>query len=150
MAGSVVFGTHWSMMDISLVSQFCQATWSEVPKVGMVEQLHILDWQEMKARWISELAPLGLKWVLLGTTWVSEKLLTMLVHKLACRQRVQWIVVIYIVILPRMLCYSWLLHPPPFAGVPVFLQSCLQSPFGLPDVDPAGDMTYHIDWFTKR
>ena len=33
------------------------------------------------------------------------------------------------------------------AGVPVFLQSCLQSPFGLPDEDlaaAAGDTIYHI------
>ena len=41
------------------------------------------------------------------------------------------------VILPCMLRYSWLFHHPPLAGIPVFLQCCLQSPFGLPDVDLA-------------
>ena len=35
----------------------------------------------------------------------------------------------------------------------MFLQSCLQSPFGLPDADlaaAAGDTIYHIGLFTKR
>ena len=57
------------------------------------------------------------------------------------------------VILPRMLCYSWLLHHPPLTGISVFLQSHLQSLSGLPDVDlatAAGNMIYHIGLFTKR
>ena len=52
-----------------LLSKALRDIWSEVPKGGMVEQLYKL---EMKARSISEVAPLGLK---SGTTWVSEKLL---------------------------------------------------------------------------
>ena len=38
------------------------------------------------------------------------------------------------VILPCMLCYSWLLHHPPLTSILVFLQSRLQSLSGLPNV----------------
>ena len=58
-----------------------------------------------------------------------------------------------IVILPCMLHYSWLLHHHPLTGITVFLQSCLQSPSGLPNVDlaaAAGDTLYHIGLLTKR
>ena len=60
-----------------------------------------------------------------------------------------------VVILPRMLRYSWLLHHPHLAAISVFLQSCLQSPSSLPAVDlamAAGDTIHHnvIGLLTKR
>ena len=51
-----------------------------------------------------------------------------------------------------MLRYSCLLCHSPLTGILVFLQSCLQSSFGLSDVDlttAAGDMIYHIGLLTK-
>ena len=57
------------------------------------------------------------------------------------------------VVLPRMLRYSGLLHHTPLAGISVFFQSRLQSLFGLSDVDlaaAAGDTIYHIGLFTRR
>ena len=44
---------------------------------------------------ISEPTPLGLKWVLLGTTWVSEKTISSVSAHIS-KQRARWIVVIYI------------------------------------------------------
>ena len=58
-----------------------------------------------------------------------------------------------VVVLPHVFRYSWLLHHPPLAGISVFLQPRLQSPFGFSDVDlaaAAGDTIYHIGLFTKR
>ena len=58
-----------------------------------------------------------------------------------------------VVVLPCMFRYSWLLHHPPLAGISVFLQPRLQSPFGLSDVDlaaAAGDTIYNIGLFTRR
>ena len=45
------------------------------------------------------------------------------------------------------------LATPLLAGISVFLQPRLQSPFGLSDVDlatAAGDTIYHIGLFTRR
>ena len=56
-----------------------------------------------------------------------------------------------VVVLPCMFRYSWLHHHPPLTGIPVFLQSRLQFPFGLSDVDlgaAVGDTIYHIGLFT--
>ena len=56
-----------------------------------------------------------------------------------------------VVVSPCMLRYSQLLDHPPLAGILVFLQYRLQSPFGLSDVDlatAAGDTIYRL--FTKR
>ena len=52
-----------------------------------------------------------------------------------------------VVVLPCVFRYSWLLHHPPLAGISVFFQPHLQSPFGLSNVDlaaAAGYCTYVI------
>ena len=58
----------------------------------------------------------------------------------------------WVVVLPRVLHYSRLLRHPPLAGILMFLQSCLQSPSGLPDVDLASsrDTIYYIGLLSKR
>ena len=46
-----------------------------------------------------------------------------------------------------------LISPSSLAAISMFLQSCLQSPSGLPNVDlaaAAGDTIYHIGLLTKR
>ena len=120
---------------------------------------------EVKGRWGLLLSP----WLLItavrqpGTSIPVEALLCRchldvqgLVHQqLPSSTVVQYgglLTVDRVVVLPCMLCYIWLIHYLPLTGIP-FLQSRLQSQFGLSDVDLAtapGDTIYHIGLLTKR